>query len=37
MDELLDELRSLPPIKQRAIAAFMGALVGDAAGMCKLC
>ena len=37
MDELLDEVRRLPPIKQRAVAAFMGALVGDAAGMFKLC
>ena len=33
MDALLSEVKTLPLVKQRAVASFMGALVADAAGL----
>ena len=32
MDELLSAVKGLPLVKQRAIAALLGAVVADAAG-----
>ena len=32
MDALLDDVRRLPLIQQRAVAAIVGAVVADAAG-----
>ena len=32
MDELLEEAKHLPPVKARAVAAVLGAVVANAAG-----
>ena len=32
MEELLASVKNLPPLKQKAVAALLGAVVADAAG-----